>query len=188
MVVKPVTSTGDPAATTIWVPPGRWIDYFTGTAYSGASVQSLSVPLSQMPVLVRAGAIIPTQPYAPFTAAAPKNRLILTVFPGARGKFKLYDDGGKGFGYAHGRFTWTTISHAERRGSSTVTIGAARGRFPDAPRRRSWQVRLLGIPRPRQVRLDGRVQHSWSYDAATHTLMVGTGSQSTSRPVTMVVR
>ena len=59
IVVEPVTSAGDPARTTIWVPPGRWIDYFTGRAYSGPGVRSLSVPLSQMPVLVRAGAIIP---------------------------------------------------------------------------------------------------------------------------------
>jgi len=186
MVVEPVTRAGDPAAATMWVPPGRWIDYFTGRAYSGPSVESLSVPLSQMPVLIRAGAIIPTQPQAPFTSPAPKKTLILTVFPGARGKFELYDDRGKGFGYTHGRFTWTTISHAERRGSSTVTIGVARGRFPGALKRRSWQVRLVGIRRPQMVRIDGRaVSERWSYDAATRTLTVSTGPRATDHAVTI---
>src|SRR5205807_2023112 len=53
MVVEPVTADGDPAPATVWIPPGTWIDYFTGARYRGPSVRTLSVPLSQMPVLVR---------------------------------------------------------------------------------------------------------------------------------------
>ena len=30
MVVEPVTAGGDPAPATVWVPPGQWVDYFTG--------------------------------------------------------------------------------------------------------------------------------------------------------------
>jgi len=188
MVVEPVTADGDPAPATIWVPPGTWIDYFTGKAYSGPSVQILSVPLSQMPVLVRAGAIIPTEPYAPFTSPAPQKTLTLTAYPGAHGSFDLYDDQGVGFGYTHKSYTWTTISHAERAGRSTLTIGAARGGFPGALKRRAWQVRLLWIRRPRVVRIDGRALHAgqWSYDPASGTVTVNTGPVPTDRAVTIV--
>ncbi len=147
IVVEPVTSSGNPARATIWVPPGRWVDYFTGKAYSGPRVRTLSVPLSQMPVLVRAGAIIPTAPYATFTKRGPQKRLILTIYGTAKGSFRLYDDQGTGFGYTHHRYAWTRITHDARR----VTIWPAHGHFPGALRRRSWIVRLVTGGRVRTV-------------------------------------
>jgi hypothetical protein len=188
MVVEPVTADGDPAPATIWIPPGRWIDYFTGKVYTGPSAQTLSVGLSQMPVLVRAGSIIPTEPYAPSTPAAPQRTLTLTAYSGANGSFELYDDQGVGFGYTRHAYTWTPISYAERRGRTTLTVGRAKGWFPGALRRRSWVLRLVGIRRPRAVLIDGRRQRKsrWSYDAASRTLSVATGAVRTDRRVTIV--
>ncbi len=168
MVVEPVTADGDPAPATVWVPPGTWVDYFTGRRYHGPSLQTLSVPLSQMPVLVRAGAIVPTQAYGPFTPAGPPSKVILTVYAGAQGRFDLYDDQGLGYGYTRGAFTWTPIVHTERRRGATITIGPARGRFPGAPPRRSWEVRLVGV--------SGR------------TTTVDTGPKPTDRAVTVTLR
>jgi alpha-glucosidase (family GH31 glycosyl hydrolase) len=187
MVVEPVTAGGDPAPATIWVPPGSWVDYFTGRVYSGPSVHTLSVPLSQMPVLVRAGSIIPTEPYAPFTPAAPQQALILTAYAGAGGRFELYDDQGVGFGYTRHAYTWTEISHTQRGGRTTLTVGPAKGRFPGALRRRSWVVRLVGRGRPHRVLIDGRRQprSGWSYDPASHTLSIATGPARPDRALTI---
>ncbi|HUE28928.1 MAG TPA: TIM-barrel domain-containing protein, partial [Solirubrobacteraceae bacterium] len=156
MVVEPVTADGDPAPATIWVPPGEWVDYFTGQALSGPSVRTLSVPLDQMPVLVRAGTIVPTEPYALFTPPGPQRTLILTVYPGARGSFSLYDDQGVGFGYTRGSYSRTPLVHTERARRDAVTIGPASGSFPGALRRRFWTVVFVGVRRPRAVTLDGR--------------------------------
>jgi len=152
----------------VWVPPGTWVDYFTGARYRGPGTRTLSVPLSRMPVLVRAGAIVPTQPEAPFTRPGPARKLILTVYAGAPRRFELYDDQGTGFGYARGAFTWTRIVHTERRGVATITIGPAHGRFRGSPRTRMWQVRL--------VRPGGR------------TTTVNTGPERTDRAVTVKLR
>jgi alpha-glucosidase (family GH31 glycosyl hydrolase) len=190
VVVEPVTADGDPAPATIWVPPGRWVDYFTGARYRGPTVRALSVPLSQMPVLVRAGAIIPTEPYAPFTRPAPQTVLILTAYPGADGRFELYDDQGIGFGYTRHAYTWTPISHTARPGRSTLTVGAAKGRFSGALRRRAWEVRLVGIGRPRAVLIDRHRQPKsrWSYDPVTRTLTADTGPVRSDRTVTISAR
>jgi hypothetical protein len=189
MVVEPVTASGDPAPASVWIPPGQWIDYFTGQTYTGPSTATLSVPLSQMPVLVRAGAIIPTQQYMPYTPPGPNPNLTLTVYPGARGHFTLYDDAGLGFGYQTGQFALTTITHTERRARSTVTIAAARGSFPGAPQARDWQIQLLDVPQPKHVQLEiGRrtirlstvtAARNWSYDTTTRTLTIATGPIST---------
>jgi alpha-glucosidase (family GH31 glycosyl hydrolase) len=189
MVVEPVTADGDPAPATMWVPPGTWVDYFTGARYRGPSVRTLSVPLSQMPVLVRAGAVIPTQPDAPFTASGPPKTVILTSYPGARGSFDLYDDAGTGFAYAGRAYTRTPITHAERGGRATLAIGAARGSFPGAPRRRAWELVFVGMSRPRTVRLNGRTvpRRRRSYDAATGALTIDTGPVPTMRGITVAI-
>ena len=81
-------------------------------------MHTLSVPLSQMPALVRAGAVIPTEPYQAFTSARPQRQLILTAYGGGQGSFRLYDDQGTGFAYTGRQYSWTPIVHSQR-GTST---------------------------------------------------------------------
>ena len=188
MVVEPVTTSGNPAPATVWIPPGTWVDYFTGRRFIGPRLMALSVPLSQMPVLVRAGAIVPTRPYTPFTPPGPARALTITAFPGAAGNFRLYDDQGVGFGYMRGRFAWTRISQMRRGGRTTLTIAALRGSFPGAPRARSWTVRLLGVARPHVVRVAGRIVRRWAYDAGARVLTITAGRRVTDRPVTIVAQ
>jgi alpha-glucosidase (family GH31 glycosyl hydrolase) len=185
LVVEPVTAPGDPAPATVWVPPGTWVDYFTGRPYIGPSVQTLSVPLSQMPVLVRAGAIVPTQAAALNTPPSPARTLILTAFPGATGTFTLYDDAGVGFGYTRGEYARTSITQVRRGHRARLVIGRARGRLRRILAARAWSVRFLAVARPRVVRIDGRRARDWSYDRATQTLTVATGAMRTSRAVTI---
>jgi hypothetical protein len=137
-----------------------------------------------MPVLVRAGAIIPTQPEAPYTPAVPPPKLVLTAFAGTAGALTLYDDEGAGFGYARGAYTRTPISQRRRRGRLTLTIASARGRFPGARATRDWEVRVLGVRRPATVRVNGR-RAAWSYDSASRMLTVDTGARATNRAVTL---
>ena len=72
MLVAPVTTPGAVADTTVWFPPGRWVDFFTGATFTGPLTTTVATPLDRMPVFVRAGGIIPEQsPSAtPSSAAA----------------------------------------------------------------------------------------------------------------------
>jgi alpha-glucosidase (family GH31 glycosyl hydrolase) len=198
MIVAPVTAPGDPALAKAWIPPGQWLDYFTGRRYRGPATVTLSVPLSQMPVFVRAGAIIPTEPYTPFTPDAPNPSLIVTIYPGAHGRETLYDDAGADFGYKHHQYTLTTIDQTERGTHAMVTISAAIGHFPGAVMARSWQLRILDLPRPKTVTLEvGRrsrplpwasAGRGWTYDASVRTVSVETGPLLTGERASIVVR
>lgn len=42
-----------------WIPSGSWHDWFDGTAYAGPAEVELPAPLDKLPLLVRAGAIVP---------------------------------------------------------------------------------------------------------------------------------
>jgi hypothetical protein len=186
ILVRPVTRGGNPARARVWFPPGRWVDYFTGRTYTGPMSRTLSVPLKRMPVFVRAGAVLPTQPYAPYTRVASPRHLVLTVYPGGDGTGRLYDDRGTGFGYRHGRFTWTVLRHSVNRSSDVLRIGAARGHYVGAPRRRSWTVRFVGIARPSQVMVAGHPAR-FGYNARARRLTVRVSRRSTARPTEVVV-
>ena len=194
MLVAPVTTPGDVASTTVWFPPGKWVDFFTGATFTGPSSATLAVPLDQMPVFVREGGIVPEQPSNGGTASP--HSLTALVYPGSTGSFDLYGDAGTGLGYTKGQRSETVIttsSSAPAAGppSVRVTIGGARGSYRGEPTSVATTVEMVDVTRPNQVSVNGRNlsarssagQH-WSYQAATSTLTVAIGP----RPVAQTTR
>ncbi|MGH9918136.1 MAG: TIM-barrel domain-containing protein, partial [Nitrososphaerales archaeon] len=199
MLVAPVTSPGDPASTTIWFPPGRWVDYFTGATIVGPTTLTLSVPLSRMPVFVRAGGIVPEEVSSDRSSSAATRRMVLKVFPGANGSFDLYEDSGSGLGYTKGQYTHTLITDSYERSATpvtTLTIGAAHGSYPHEPRAVAYRVELSDLTKPSRVMLDGRLlprradgslKVGWSFDAATDTVVITSMPLPTSTTSTILV-
>lgn len=98
LLVAPITTPQDPvtklASVQAWLPDGAWFDIFTGQRYEGGDVVPLHRQLDQMPVLVRAGAVLPlADATAPITDAPTK--LTLRIFPGD-GVSYLTEDHGEG--------------------------------------------------------------------------------------------
>jgi alpha-glucosidase (family GH31 glycosyl hydrolase) len=189
LLVAPVAKPGDPGRKTVWFPPGTWIDFFTGERHVGPRVETLSVPLARMPVFARAGAVLPLQDYAPHQPARPPERLTLNVWAGGDGSFRLYEDAGDGLAHRRGAFAFTSIVHDDHGagGGTDVTIGAARGRFAGQRAKRNWRLRLVGVPRPGGVKVNGR-GGAFRYDAKARTATVSTGLVSTARRVRVSVR
>lgn len=182
VLVAPVAEPGPSPTSTVWFPPGTWVDWFTGERHQGPATTELTVPLARMPVFVRAGGILPTQRNVPTTPEGPPRSLVLLAQAG-NGKGSVYDDSGTGFAYERGKYTRTVIRQRRSGGTTALTISPARGGFASAPRMRSYEVRLAGIPRPKKVVVDGRRVASWRYATRTRTAVIRTGSRSTSRKV-----
>jgi hypothetical protein len=187
MLVAPVTTPGTVSTESVWFPPGQWTDWFTGATFTGPSEQTLTVPLDRMPVFVKSGGIIPEQPPMSHVGADPNAPTILRVYPGAAGRFSLYQDAGSGTGYEHGQASRTAIATwpggRSSRGNSRITsveIGPASGRYPGQANPRSFTVQLERLTQPHLVLIDGRRvpragagnPSGWTYDPATHTLTV----------------
>src|SRR6185312_2820238 len=60
MLVAPVLDAS--GNRTVYLPPGRWLDFFTGKAHDGAGTFTAHYAVDQTPVFVREGSIIPGQP------------------------------------------------------------------------------------------------------------------------------
>ena len=190
LLVAPVANPGDPARKKVWFPPGRWVDIFTGSNYTGSDARVLSVPLEQMPVFARAGAIVVRQPYADFERPGGNRSLLVDVYAGADGGFELYEDAGAGFGYENGEFARTGLRwHQDGRGGR-LEIGRARGHYPGDLAKRTYEVTIKGIDRPGSVALTAgttRQIRDFHYDSGRRALSFELATLPTSRPATLLV-
>jgi hypothetical protein len=179
LLVAPITTPNDASgngAVSVWVPPGSWTDWFTGTTYSGPATVTITAPLSRMPVLVRGGGIVPTRTdYVDYGTQRALGQVTLNVAAGADGDFALYQDAGEGAGYRSGQSTSTPLSW--RDGSRTLTIGATTGTYPGAVSSRSYTLRLQNSVAPTAVFLDGvqLPETAWAYNTGRRVVTVTTG-------------
>ncbi|MFB7501096.1 TIM-barrel domain-containing protein [Streptomyces sp. NPDC056161] len=188
LLVAPVTEPGATASTTVWFPPGRWTDYFTGKVYEGGTTQRVTADLDTMPVFVRAGGIVPTRTDAA-AATSPLTRATLTIATGASGSCRLYEDDGTTALPA--RSARTTIRYTESDREHTVRIGPASGAFRGQAAEREWTVTFRGVTEaPRAVSADGESlsPHTYAWSSAQHTLTVELPAHSVRTPVTLTYR
>jgi alpha-glucosidase (family GH31 glycosyl hydrolase) len=144
LIVAPITTPRDRVtlrgAVRAWLPPGRWIDVFTGTAYEGDREIELHRDLSSIPALLRAGGILPLAAEDDLDATRNPERLELLVAPGADGEFTLIEDDGTGRTPDDIPTARTTLAWQD----GVLTIGAADDPHRILPRTRTWTVTVLG--------------------------------------------
>jgi alpha-D-xyloside xylohydrolase len=102
LLVAPVMTPGA-TARPVALPPGDWIDWWDGTVYSGPATVEVPAPLGKLPLLMRAGGIVPLlrptiDTLAPATAAGIESYandpgpLWVRLFRGAQpAAFDLFD-------------------------------------------------------------------------------------------------
>ena len=113
LLVSPVVEPGQ-TAKDIYLPPGRWIDYFSGQVVQGGSTVHRAVDAkdwSDIPLYIRDGAIIPTQPAMNYIGEKPVAQWTVDIFPSAQSTaFTTYDDDGETYAYEQGRYRAQTLS------------------------------------------------------------------------------
>lgn len=158
MVVAPICAPQDAVtrmgAVRAWLPAGAWTDLFTGVTYDGGGDVTLHRDGASIPVLLRAGAIVPLAEESDLDASQNPSHLEVVVVPGADGAFLLVEDGGAGAGSAPGPTARTPIAWEQATG--TLTIGPAAPGGEIVPRTRTWTVTLLAAAA--EVDVDGTRQ------------------------------
>jgi alpha-D-xyloside xylohydrolase len=137
LLVSPVTELGA-RSRSAYVPCGTWYDFWTGGRVEGGGTRALPAPLERLPLLVRAGSILPLGPSLEYADEHPADPIEVRVYEGASGSFTLYEDDGESYDYEKGRratirFDWD--DHAR-----VLGIGAQEGTFPGAPATRTFRV------------------------------------------------
>ena len=136
LLVYPITSPQKKqlgmGAVDAWIPPGRWTDLFTGAVYTGPLCLTLHRELTEMPVLAKAGAILPLSD-DPGNACGNPAALTLWLYAGD-GDFTLYEDNGQTDFDTHKAETQIT---QQLQGSTlTVTVAPTAGDCIVLPKKR----------------------------------------------------
>ena len=92
-----------------------------------------------MPLLVRAGAIVPTGPVKQYADEPSSEPLTLTVYPGANGAFNFYDDDGMSFAYERGDFEEIAMRWDDA--AKTLTLRRSKG---SRTKPRAFHAKLAG--------------------------------------------
>jgi len=101
MIAAPITKKSDPVLKTgetlVWLPEGNWYDFFTGKRYKGGTTLKVFREITEMPVFVKAGGIIPLDDKVMETKGDYLPETIRwVIFPGKSNRFTLIEDqGGK---------------------------------------------------------------------------------------------
>jgi len=124
---------------TVYLPSGTtWIDFWSGESRSGGVTTTANAPLNRLPLFVRAGSIVPLGPVVEYAMEKPADPIELRVYPGANGKFTLYEDEGDGYSYEKNVFAAIPIEWNETR--QTLTLGKRSGKFPGMLNERAFHV------------------------------------------------
>lgn len=138
LLVAPVFEKGA-TSRTVTLPAGAWFDFWTGKRLEGGRAVTLDAPLDSMPLLVRAGAILPTGPVKQYADEPSTEPILLTLYPGADGSFTFYDDDGISFAHEHGDFAEITMHWNDA--AKTLTLKHTRGTRTQP---RTFRVKLVG--------------------------------------------
>jgi alpha-glucosidase len=156
------------------LPPGVWIDYFSGQRHTGPGTVPVTVTESVGgALLVKQGAIIPTWPACDHVAQGWSAEVGLSVYPGASSRFTLYEDDGQSLDYRKGQSARTRLACETVGKKVRLTIGVPEGRYAGMPATRDFTATLHLAAKPQRVTLDGRAAEcAWDAAAGTATVKV----------------
>jgi len=152
------------AKTKVWLPEGLWFDFFTDTVYQGGRNQNMYRSIDQIPVLAKAGAILPmTDEIRAIDTEKNPEELTVRVYPGADNSFTLYEDDNVSEGYRQGicAVTEMNLNWQEK----TFTIKPSAGDLTLLPKQRTWKIELHKVTAEEAVVLVNQTEQK---DCCTH--------------------
>lgn len=106
---------------------GGWYEFWSGKHFNGAQKIVTPAPQDKLPLLVKAGSIIPMGPMMQYTGEKPMDTIEIRIYAGADGRFVLYNDEGNNYSYEKG--SYQAIPFAWNDKLKTLTIEAVEGKY-----------------------------------------------------------
>lgn len=132
-----------------------WFDYWTNERHEGGQTVTKEAPIDIIPLYVKAGSIVPfTVEKVQYATEKPWNRLEIKVYPGADGKFVLYEDEFDNYNYEKGKYTEIPFTWDDA--AKTLTIGERTGEYNGMIGKRTFVVKVAGENTQKNVRYTGK--------------------------------
>lgn len=143
LIVAPITehtsTDNNMASVNVWLPEGRYTDIFTGRIYCGKRFVRMYRDIENIPVLAKAGAIIPMSADDRTNDCSNPVDMELLIYRG-NNTFRLYEDDGESLSYQDGAFCKTAFTVKENGSSVYFTIDKGEGDISVVPEKRNYKL------------------------------------------------
>jgi len=151
ILVAPVESTR--FTEDVYLPAGEWYRQSTGEKFEGGKAISADAPLTDLPVFIKAGAIIPMQNVIQSTNEKGDGILEINVWYGKEANsFVYYEDDGSSYDYQKGAYYKQEISFDPTK--NNIVLSAADGSFQS--KYDKIKLVLHGFKKDIKVKVDGK--------------------------------
>lgn len=153
ILVAPAFMAGENVTRTVWLPPGQWIRPDIDKVYHGDGEIKIDIPLDEIPLFYRKGAIIPHQLPGEYSAQNAASTVYVDIYPpdDATAEFELYEDDGETKEFAKKKYARTLFSCTTEDKDITVKITRTRGTFDGQAKERDI---VLSIWLPSSARIE----------------------------------
>ena len=133
LLVSPIMGHGE-TMHTLYLPSGSWLDYASGQRLDGGREVQINADTKSwqdIPIYIREGSIVATQPSTNDNQLDRAVPLILDVFPSAErmAMFIIYDDDGHTYAYEHGVYFRQQVSATQRGSSVELDLAPVEGSY-----------------------------------------------------------
>ena len=118
--------------------------------------------MDKIPLLVKAGSIIPMGPFVQYSTEKPADPIELRIYPGADGSFTLYEDENDNYNYEKG--IYSTITFAWDDVKRELTLGERKGEFPGMLKKRTFKIILVREQQGTGIGITGKPDKIVRYD------------------------
>ena len=150
----------------VFLPSGDWIDYWTGERLQGERWLIAPAPLRQMPLYIRAGAIIPEHPISSHADFAAVDHMTFALYgaPATPVVYSLYEDDGATLDYQHGACNRFEVRNEPMHNGLAVAFGYTQRGWQAPYRFREFRVcNLSAHAMLENPDVPLRTEAEWSY-------------------------
>lgn len=146
----------------VYLPAGTsWYDFWTGDKIDGGQEIVKETPVDIIPLYIKAGAILPLGPEIQYSSQQ-SDLVEIRVYPGANGKFVLYDDEKDGYNYEKGIYSTIEFAWNDKKGK--LTIGKRQGSYPGMLAKRTFKIVIVANGRGVSDKVSEQVNTVVVYD------------------------
>lgn len=131
----------------VYLPEGTgWFNLFTGKFSEGGNTILADAPLSNIPVYIKEGSVLPWGPEIQYAMEDTDQPLTICIFAGKNGSFTLYEDEGVNYQYEKGHYSKIKFSYADA--GRKLQIDKREGSFPGMKTNRKFNLVIIDKNKP----------------------------------------
>lgn len=139
-LVNPVTDQGAKSRK-VYLPKATWYNFWTGEKLKGGQAIDASAPINTLPLYVKAGSIVPMGAEVEYATEKTNKPVELRIYPGADGKFTVYEDENDNYNYEKGKYATYTLTWDDKR--HTLSISDIKGSYAGMPKSYKFNIVLV---------------------------------------------